>query len=218
MNTEQAPKSSNADADPVRGRGKLLPDCVRANEQAGSAGVVVTACSQKESCGNTGAPPRREPQGDQPQPREGQSGPGGKSERLIVPQKPGNSGGGKGPQCKDSAGRGEGLGIGRKPSNPEIRPGTSGSTGSSRRRSPPSFRLERERVSGNVETPPCHESRMREIRTSGSTGGEWKRELLPQSPAPLLDPTTARFGLSCGSWKERILQWPARAVEQRSNL
>jgi len=71
------------------------------------------ACSQKESCGNTGSPVGREPQGDPPDLREGQTGPGGKSERLIVPKNPGNLGGGKEPQFKDSARRGEGRGIGK---------------------------------------------------------------------------------------------------------
>ena len=33
----------------------------------------------------------------QPDAREGQAGPGRESERLIVPRKPGNAGGGKGP-------------------------------------------------------------------------------------------------------------------------
>ena len=36
----------------------------------------------------------------QPDAREGQAGPGGESERPIVPRKPGNAGGGKGPQFK----------------------------------------------------------------------------------------------------------------------
>ena len=36
-------------------------------------------------------------------PRESQAGPSGMAERLEVPMKPGNSGGGKGPQLKDNA-------------------------------------------------------------------------------------------------------------------
>ena len=113
MNTEQVPKPSNADADPVSQWGRLPSACEKSEPtQAESAGAVVMACSQKESCGNTGSPARRTPQGGQPDLREEQAGPGGKSERLIVPQNPGNSGGGKEPQCKDSARRGKGLGIG----------------------------------------------------------------------------------------------------------
>src|ERR1017187_4578493 len=40
---------------------------------------------------------------DQPAPRESQAGPYGVAERLVVPMKPGNSGGGKGPQLKTNA-------------------------------------------------------------------------------------------------------------------
>ena len=38
----------------------------------------------------------------QPDAREGQAGPGRESERSIVPLKPGNAGGGKGPWFKTS--------------------------------------------------------------------------------------------------------------------
>jgi hypothetical protein len=37
---------------------------------------------------------------EQPDAREGQAGPRGVTERFVVPSKPGNSGGGKGPQFK----------------------------------------------------------------------------------------------------------------------
>ena len=47
---------------------------------------------------------------DQPDAREGQAGRPGESERFIVPRKPGNSGGGKGPQFKTNAIRSEGPG------------------------------------------------------------------------------------------------------------
>ena len=40
----------------------------------------------------------------QPDAREGRSGPAGVAERLVVPLKPGNSGGGKEPRLKVSAG------------------------------------------------------------------------------------------------------------------
>ena len=42
---------------------------------------------------------------DQLASREGQAGPGRKSERFVVPWKPGNSGGGKGPYFQRSVGR-----------------------------------------------------------------------------------------------------------------
>src|SRR6478752_1162440 len=47
---------------------------------------------------------------DQPDAREGQAGRAGVAERLVVPVKPGNAGGGKGPQFKTDARRGEGPG------------------------------------------------------------------------------------------------------------
>ena len=47
---------------------------------------------------------------DQPDAREGQAGRSGVAERFVVPLKPGNSGGGKGPQFKTDARRSEGPG------------------------------------------------------------------------------------------------------------
>ena len=47
---------------------------------------------------------------DQPEAREGRSGRPGVAERLAVPLKPSNAGGGKGPQFKTDAIRGEGPG------------------------------------------------------------------------------------------------------------
>ena len=41
----------------------------------------------------------------QPDAREGQAGPDRVAERLVGPLKPGNAGGGKGPQCKDNGAR-----------------------------------------------------------------------------------------------------------------
>jgi hypothetical protein len=40
---------------------------------------------------------------DKPDAREGQAGRHGVAERLVVPMKPGNAGGGKGPQFKTNA-------------------------------------------------------------------------------------------------------------------
>ena len=42
----------------------------------------------------------------QPEAREGQAGPTGAADRPVVPRKPGNSGGGKGPEFKTSVPRG----------------------------------------------------------------------------------------------------------------
>src|SRR5260370_42503702 len=55
---------------------------------------------------------------DQPDGREGQAGRVGVAERPVVPLKPGNAGGGKGPQFKTNAASSEGPEIG-KPSNSE---------------------------------------------------------------------------------------------------
>src|ERR1700733_13188526 len=57
----------------------------------------------------TRAPPRRG-QDDQPDAREGQAARRGESERFMVPLKPGNAGGGTGPQFKTNAIRSEGPG------------------------------------------------------------------------------------------------------------
>ena len=55
---------------------------------------------------------------DQPDAREGQAGRTGVAERLVVPMKPGNADGGKGPQFKTDARRGEDPEIGQ-PNNSE---------------------------------------------------------------------------------------------------
>ena len=54
--------------------------------------------------------PKRGQINDQPEAREGQAGRPGVAERFVVPLKPGNAGGGKGPQFKTDAIRGEGPG------------------------------------------------------------------------------------------------------------
>ena len=52
------------------------------------------------------------PEAAQPASREDRAGLGGKSERPILPEKPGNAGGGKGPWFKGDAGRSKGTEIG----------------------------------------------------------------------------------------------------------
>src|SRR6202140_459284 len=54
--------------------------------------------------------PKRGQINDQPEAREGQAGRPGVAERFVVPLKPGNAGGGKGPQFKTDAIRSEGPG------------------------------------------------------------------------------------------------------------
>src|SRR5450756_1845242 len=71
-------------------------------------GVLAAACTQGKRTQHG------KPQGvvsdDQPDAREGQVGRLGVAERFAVPLKPGNAGGGKGPQFKTDARSGEGFG------------------------------------------------------------------------------------------------------------
>ena len=61
----------------------------------------------------------RRPAAKQPATREGRAGLGGKSERPILPKKPGNAGGGKGPWFKSDAQRSEGEEIGASLTTPK---------------------------------------------------------------------------------------------------
>ena len=57
MNTEQVPKPSDVDADPVQTWGRLTPGSTRAKVTLfGSTGALVTACWHEEFCRNTGDP------------------------------------------------------------------------------------------------------------------------------------------------------------------
>ena len=67
--------------------------------------------------GKSRAVDRRKP--DQPETREGKTGLHGMAERPVLPRKPGNAGGGKGPWFKDDAGRSEGEEIGVSLRTPE---------------------------------------------------------------------------------------------------
>ena len=90
---------------------------------------------------------------DQPDAREGQAGRSGVAERFVVPRKPGNAGGGKGPQFKTDARRVEDLEIGQ-PINSEEGSETADGVARERRREVLS------------------ESRMREICMSGCVSSE----------------------------------------------
>ena len=72
------------------------------------AGVVATACTQGKRTQH--GRPQGVVRDDQPDAREGQAGRPGEAERFAVPLKPGNAGGGKGPQFKTNARRSEGPG------------------------------------------------------------------------------------------------------------
>src|SRR5208337_5369562 len=71
-------------------------------------GVVAAACTQGKRAQH--GKPLGVIRDDQPDAREGQAGRPGVAERLVVPGKPGNAGGGKEPQFKTNARRGEGPG------------------------------------------------------------------------------------------------------------
>src|SRR5262249_6279970 len=68
---------------------------------------------------NTGSP-SGDRSVDQLATRERQAWPYGMAERFVVPLKPGNSGGGKGPQLKADARSDEGREIGDEPDNSQV--------------------------------------------------------------------------------------------------
>ena len=61
----------------------------------------------------------RRQRAEQPAAREGRAGQGGKTERPVLPRKPGNAGGGKGPWFKGHAQRSKGKEIGVSLTTPE---------------------------------------------------------------------------------------------------
>ena len=94
---------------PTRGpyRGRLIRLGKRADDAPSRcAGVVATACTQGKRTQH--GKPHGVVSNDQPEAREGQAGRLGVAERFVVPLKPGNAGGGKGPQFKTDAIRREG--------------------------------------------------------------------------------------------------------------
>ena len=73
----------------------------------------MAAARREEGDGrNTGSP-------RQPDPREGQAGPYGVAERSVVPGKPGNAGGGKGPWVERAQEGGREMGTGASLTAPE---------------------------------------------------------------------------------------------------
>src|SRR5450631_2312620 len=103
-------EKDDAQADPTTLSEKA--DTAGENERSSTpsrcAGVVAAACTQGKRTQH--GKPQGEVRDDQPDTREGQAGRRGVAERFAVPLKPGNAGGGKGPQFKTNAIRSEGPG------------------------------------------------------------------------------------------------------------
>lgn len=99
VNAEQASKKVTREPTHLNfGEGRRRWRRRASQAPSGPAGVIATACIQRRFDATREAPAVvRE---HQPTTREGQAGPYGVAERPVVPKKPGNSGGGKGPQFK----------------------------------------------------------------------------------------------------------------------
>lgn len=107
VNAEQAPKIPSQEPN-LHSKGEGHRRRIRGNDRFsvdGPAGVWATA-RQKRKPVQHGKPGPVTSAGQRAA-REGQARPVGVSERLIVPMKPGNSGGGKGPWFKRSVERGD---------------------------------------------------------------------------------------------------------------
>ena len=108
VNAEQSSKRTmrRPTRQPFRGRLIRLGESRAKSTTSRCAGVVATACTQGKRTQH--GKPHGVVSDDQPEAREGQAGRLGVAERFVVPLKPSNSGGGKGPQFKTDAIRREG--------------------------------------------------------------------------------------------------------------
>ena len=111
VNAEQAPKRSMCRPTRLQLRGRLIRLGEMSDDDAqslhrGSGGSTYTRkarAAREAPWGGSGMT-------GQPDAREGLAGPHGVAERFVVPLKPDNAGGGKGPQFKTGVERGEGHG------------------------------------------------------------------------------------------------------------
>jgi hypothetical protein len=109
VNAEQASKRTMRGPTRLPYRGRLIPlTDERSSIASGCVGVVATACTQGKR--RQHGKPHGVIRDDQPEAREGQAGHCGVTERSVVPLKPGNAGGGKGPQFKTNAASSAGPG------------------------------------------------------------------------------------------------------------
>ena len=91
-------ETENAEADPLRFRGKLLTmEEYERTKSIVSAGVVTATCMHRKAFGTRETPTVVLEVQDQPATRESQAGLFGAAVRFVVPMKSGNTGGGKGP-------------------------------------------------------------------------------------------------------------------------
>jgi len=98
VNVEQASESTVADAEPPEIRGRPPLRVERASKETRkSVRVVTTACMERGGPVQHGKPRTAMGSDHQLVAREGQTRPCGVAERAVVPWRPGNAGGGKGP-------------------------------------------------------------------------------------------------------------------------
>jgi hypothetical protein len=178
----------NVGADPpiIRGRPPLL-----AKHRGGSDPLIPNDLTQRSHRGigdgmstygkllQHGKPQRREAR-SQPDSREGQAGPPGVADRLVVPRKPGNSGGGKGPEFKEAARRGKGPGEWCKPMNLPIE--RSESEGGDPQNA---------NVLRLCPVFPCPRAGCGKSARPGSMSGEWKRSVSHRATPRLYKPGCA---------------------------
>ena len=109
VNAEQASKRTMRRPTRSPFRGRLIRLGERAKQGPSCcAGVVATACTQGKRAQH--GKPQDVVRDDQPDACEGQAGRPGVTERFVLPLKPSNVGGGKGPQFKTNAASSKGPG------------------------------------------------------------------------------------------------------------
>jgi len=98
------PETTIAGADLTFSQGRpLTMEIDERTSFIGPAGIIAMACKQRRPDATREAPAVIVINQDQLATRERWAGPCGVAERFVVPTKPGNSGGGKGPQLKTDA-------------------------------------------------------------------------------------------------------------------